>query len=75
MSRKFALVIGSSDYSDRRLSRLASPEADVAGLADSLASPELGQFDEVKTLINERRQPGVSPDTILRAAGRRKLRK
>ena len=52
MSRKFALVIGTSEYADRRLSRLASPQADVARLSEVLAASDLGQFDEVKTLVN-----------------------
>jgi Caspase domain len=51
-SREFALVVGSSRYADRRLTRLVSPEADVAGLSALLESPELGQFDEVRTLVD-----------------------
>src|SRR5204863_2431408 len=56
MSRKYALVIGATDFADQRLTRLVSPQADVAGLAEALSSPELGQFDEVRTLVNEPHQ-------------------
>jgi uncharacterized caspase-like protein len=52
MSRRLALVIGSSLYRDDTLSRLVSPDADVGALADTLLDPEMGGFDDVKLLVN-----------------------
>ena len=52
MSKRLALVIGSSLYRDETLSRLVSPDADVGALADTLLDPEMGGFDDVKLLVN-----------------------
>jgi hypothetical protein len=53
VARKLALIVGNTEYTDGRLSRLVSPSADMASLADVLRSPDIGQFDEVRTLVNE----------------------
>jgi uncharacterized caspase-like protein/pSer/pThr/pTyr-binding forkhead associated (FHA) protein len=53
MSRKFALIIGNSQYQDARLSQLMTPQEDVNDLADVLRAPDIGGFDEVKALVNE----------------------
>ena len=53
MSRRFALIIGSSEFEDASLAKLKAPDADVAALAEVLRSVEIGGFDEVKTLVNE----------------------
>ena len=53
MSRKFALIIGNSQYQDPRLAQLLTPQEDVNDLAAILRAPEIGGFDEVKTLVNE----------------------
>jgi hypothetical protein len=56
VTRKYALVVGVTDYQDHRLTQLVSPQADVAALAEALSSSDLGQFDEVRTLVNEPHQ-------------------
>jgi uncharacterized caspase-like protein len=53
MSRKFALIIGNSDYQDRRLSTLVTPNEDANDLAEVLRTPNIGGFAEVVTLVNE----------------------
>jgi uncharacterized caspase-like protein len=52
MSRKFALVIGNTQYEDPKLGRLASPASDVNELAELLGSESLGQFDDVTRRVN-----------------------
>ena len=39
MTRKFALIIGNSEYDDGELARLKTPDADVAKLTDVLRFP------------------------------------
>jgi hypothetical protein len=53
MAGKFALIIGNSQYDDPNLGRLKAPDQDVLGLEEVLKAPEIGQFDEVTTLLNE----------------------
>jgi len=53
MARKFALIIGSSQYDDPALARLRTPEADILTLAAVLRDPQIGNFDDVKELMNE----------------------
>ncbi len=47
---KCALVVGNSRYSDRILSQLHTPDADVRALARVLASQQIGGFDQVAPL-------------------------
>jgi Caspase domain len=56
MSQRLALLIGNSDYEDRKLAGLVTPSSDVAALADVLRNPEIGQFDDVIPLINQLEQ-------------------
>lgn len=53
LSRKLALVIGNSQYDDRSLAQLVTPSEDVNDLARLLKSGDIGEFDEVSTLVNE----------------------
>src|ERR1051325_2788766 len=53
MSRELALIIGNSEYQDTTLARLVTPNEDVTDLAEVLRAPEIGGFDDVKTLVNE----------------------
>jgi Caspase domain len=53
MSRKFALIIGNSEYEDTKLARLVTPGADVSALAKVLRAPEIGGFDEVTLLVDQ----------------------
>ena len=53
MGRKFALIIGNSQYQDPRLAQLVTPQEDVNDLAAILRASDIGGFDEVKTLVNE----------------------
>lgn len=50
---RYALLIGNSHYDDENLHQLSLPEADVAAFAEILRDPELGDFDEVLTLIDK----------------------
>ncbi len=52
MSRKFALIIGNSQYDDANLSQLTAPAADVRALDELLRAPEIGGFDALQTLAN-----------------------
>ena len=53
MSRKFALIIGNSEYEDTNLARLITPSEDVDDLARVLRDPNIGGFDNVTILINQ----------------------
>lgn len=53
MNQKFALIIGNSEYDDKILNKLKSPEADVRALAEILRDPAIGGFDTVTTCINQ----------------------
>ena len=53
MSRKFALVIGNSEYDDPKLARLRTPSRDVDALAGVLKDPAVGQFDKVVPVVNQ----------------------
>ena len=53
MSRRIALIIGTSRYDDSGLASLAAPDVDVRELGEALRSPDLGQFDEVVQLVDE----------------------
>jgi len=61
MSRRYALIIGNSEYDDTTLAQLKTPEADVRSLATALRQPEVGGFDEVQELINQ-------PEAVIRRA-------
>ena len=61
MSRKLALVIGNSEFEDRNLAQLVTPDADVNALAEGVTCPEIGGFDEVIALVNQ-------PSTTVRRA-------
>src|SRR4051812_27349724 len=52
MAGKFALIIGNSRYDDPSLGRLKAPDSDVHELESVLKSPDVGQFDEVATLLD-----------------------
>lgn len=52
MSKRHALLIGSSEFEDGRLSHLQTPGADVANLGALLRLSSVGAFDEVNTLNN-----------------------
>jgi hypothetical protein len=47
-----ALLIGSGEYTDERLARLAAPSADVDALAAVLEDPAIGDFD-AETVVGE----------------------
>src|SRR5260370_28430616 len=57
MSRRIALLIGTSEYLDSDFRRLVKPSADVDAFAQVLRSPNIGDFDEVIVKKNERCQP------------------
>lgn len=52
MSKRFALIIGNSEYKDPRLAQLITPSADVKRLTRLLRTPDIGGFDDVGPLIN-----------------------
>src|SRR5262245_1805066 len=53
MAGKFALIVGNSQYEDSSLGRLTAPAVDVHGLEEVLKAPDIGQFDDVTTLIDQ----------------------
>ena len=53
MSSKLALIIGNSSHEDANLSRLVTPSVDVEALAGLLRNSDIGEFDEVRTVVNE----------------------
>ncbi len=53
MENRSALLISSNEYQDVMLSRLASPQNDVVSLSKVLRDPTIGDFGEVKVLINK----------------------
>jgi formylglycine-generating enzyme required for sulfatase activity len=53
MARKLALLIGNSEYQDRTLARLKTPEVDVEAFARVLHDPQIGGFDQAMPLINQ----------------------
>jgi hypothetical protein len=52
MSQRLALIIGNSQYSDDKLSKLKSPDTDVMVLKNVLENKKLGGFDDVKFILN-----------------------
>src|SRR5215212_4060064 len=50
--RRFALLIGNSEYTDNVLKQLIAPGKDAQSLADILHDPEIGGY-EVQLLLNE----------------------
>jgi len=64
MGRRFALIIGNSDYQDVNLAQLVTPGKDVSALVEVLRDPQIGGFDEVTALVNE------SGDVVRRAIAR-----
>jgi TonB family protein len=57
MSRKLALVIGNTTYTDARFGALTAPAEDVRDLGDLLKDPGIGNFDQVTRLIDESQSP------------------
>ena len=51
--KKVAILIGSSNYKDNSLHDLRCPELDVKGLVQVFEDESIGQFNEVKTYINQ----------------------
>jgi hypothetical protein len=52
MPGRFASIIASSQYSDRKLAALSFPEPDLPALARVLRDPEIGNFDQVETAVD-----------------------
>lgn len=53
MAEKFALVIGCNEYQDSTLPRLKTPSGDIQDLAALIKNPEIGNFNNVVTLLNK----------------------
>ena len=53
MSRKFALIIGNTEYADPGLMQLNAPGNDAADFARVLKDPDICAFDDVRVLLNE----------------------
>jgi hypothetical protein len=52
MAGKYALLIGTSRFSDRRFPALEKPAKDVAALDAVLRDPAIGAFDDVRALLD-----------------------
>src|SRR6266516_4166793 len=50
---KYALIIGNNQYNDSKLAQLKTPEADSIALANVLSDKQIGDFDLVKSIVNE----------------------
>ena len=53
MDRKYALIIGNTEYIDLGLKELTAPQTDVEEFARVLRDPEICGFDTVNVLINQ----------------------
>jgi len=53
-NKRFALVIGNSNYLDTRLSNLNSSVVDAERFAEVLADPHIGSFDQVERITNKK---------------------
>ena len=53
MPKKYALVIGNTEYTDSGLAKLNAPGRDAEDFARALQLAEMAAFDEVVTLVNE----------------------
>ncbi|MCI5218775.1 MAG: hypothetical protein D3914_06185 [Candidatus Electrothrix sp. LOE2] len=53
MGTRSALLVSSSEFQDSTLAQLTAPQNDVNSFAAVLRDPSIGNFDEVKVLINE----------------------
>lgn len=53
MTRKFALLIGNSQYQDPILAKLKAPNSDVAAFTQILEDPAIGAFDQVTPVLGE----------------------
>ncbi len=51
MTQKYALLIGINEHTDPDIPDLKKPLQDIAGLAEVLLNPEIGDFDEVNVEI------------------------
>ncbi len=51
--KRYALVIGNSEYLDEHLAELESPTFDAERLAEVFSDPSISAFDQVETLINK----------------------
>jgi hypothetical protein len=54
MTRKFALLIGNSQYQDPVLAKFKAPDSDVAALTQILEDPAIGAFDQVIPVLGEK---------------------
>jgi uncharacterized caspase-like protein len=61
VSRKFALVIGNTEYTDSGLAQLTAPGKDVEDFARVLKHPDLCAFDDVNLILNK-------PEYVVRGA-------
>src|SRR5574341_489355 len=50
---KYAIIIGNNKYRDPKLAQLKTPEADARALAKVLRAKNIGNFDEVTSLVNQ----------------------
>ena len=53
MEQRFALLLGNSEYEDGTLASFSAPHGDVSSFAGVLRDPEIGQFNQVSTLVNQ----------------------
>lgn len=50
---RLALIIGNSQYLDKKLSYIPAPEADITALSDVLNDRQIGAFDHVEVIQNQ----------------------
>lgn len=52
-ARRYAIIVGNTEYKDHRLTNLSSPKDDIEELSSVLIDPRIGAFDDVILLLNE----------------------
>ena len=70
VSRRAALVLAVSEYSDSMLRQLRSPAGDAADFGEVLGSPDLGGFDVTTVLDGRAHQIRLAVEEFLAACGR-----
>jgi len=57
-NRRFALIIAASEYEDSDFQKLIAPGKDAEAFASVLKNPDIGGYDDVKVVKNERQLQG-----------------
>lgn len=70
LGRRFALLVGSSNFDSSKLQQLRSPARDVRELAEVLADPSIGEFEVTTELDQEHHKVMRSIEAFFRGRSR-----